>query len=323
MPASRSSGWVPAATVTIIVSLWASDKRDQNMDDITKRPAYVWIDLIARVISAVAVVTLGIAGWRLQKADQETRLLDDQRKRLEDHNELVARRYLPMLRSMTELEVALDRCAVGLRASTGDTIFSRPEVTGESMRHAAEMLRHIGQAVFVPDGDPEIEVRPSRGSALPRVKLPLRSATLMLSDMMRIKTYMATTPLACRPCNIRKVGATITIESPDNDDFPVTFYLTPGSIPAWEAWISSVHSQLGDPIRVDEVLPNLMVQLIHDLEFGAADVMHKTVMNHVEIADRYVSVRNDVFANWQNPIFDFERTAPTTALKPGSAELRN
>ncbi|MEA2236996.1 MAG: hypothetical protein QOC81_1720 [Thermoanaerobaculia bacterium] len=286
------------------------------MDDITKKPAYVWTELSVRIASALAIVTLGIAGWRLQQADQKSRRLESERRQIQDDNQVAARRYLPMLRSLTELEVALDHCASGLRAPSAVVGFSRPEVGGEPLRRAAEMLRHFAQSVFVPDGDPEVAVRSSAGSALPRVKLPLRSAALMLSDIMRIKAYLSAP--RCQQCSASLDNESLTLKGAQ-DPIAVKFYLTPDALPAWRAWVaaSTGHRPLsGKTIPVESILPVTTAQMIHDLEFGVADVVHATVVKHVEIADQYVTVRNQVVTDSRNPIFEFNAndvlTAPTT-----------
>src|SRR5258707_11100044 len=72
-----------------------------KISDYTKTKRYASIDLASKIISAVALVALGVAGsmfqWRTERARQATESL-----------ELQERRYLPMLRSLSVLELELE-----------------------------------------------------------------------------------------------------------------------------------------------------------------------------------------------------------------------
>src|SRR5687768_8927879 len=76
------------------------DMRSEVKSDYTKTRVYAWVDLLARVLSAIALAVLGTVGWLLQSRAEESRQMLETRDRAE-------RKYLPMLRSLSELELVL------------------------------------------------------------------------------------------------------------------------------------------------------------------------------------------------------------------------
>src|SRR5258706_10978462 len=86
----------------------AKEEEDRMADqDFTKGRSYALTDLFVKSISALAIVFLGVAGWRLQKADQSTRKGEDERRQSLESTAVKERRYLPMLRSITEVDFIL------------------------------------------------------------------------------------------------------------------------------------------------------------------------------------------------------------------------
>src|SRR6185436_2102435 len=77
-----------------------SQQRASSSCDYTKTRAYAWLDLITKIISAAALASLGLAGWLLQSRSEQMHENLDSRERAE-------RTYLPMLRSLSELELVL------------------------------------------------------------------------------------------------------------------------------------------------------------------------------------------------------------------------
>jgi hypothetical protein len=74
---------------------------DTSVTDITKSRAYTITDLAAKVISSIALVALGVAGWQFQVRTEAARAAAETQK---EHERL----FLPELRSLAEAELVLD-----------------------------------------------------------------------------------------------------------------------------------------------------------------------------------------------------------------------
>src|SRR5438874_5729463 len=115
--------------------------------DISKTNVFVGIELCAKVISAISLVVLGAAGWGLQAKTEAARERAEQHDRQE-------RLYLPVLRSLAEIELVLEDTAYQLRhpSAKGDELSQQEYELGTRLRVAA-------YGVFIPEGDQIVILR--------------------------------------------------------------------------------------------------------------------------------------------------------------------
>src|SRR5437016_2616068 len=128
-------------------------RRHVSPPDVSKTSLYVWLDLAAKVLSAVALVALGLAGWLLQSSTQTQRDATDRIERQE-------RRYLPMLRSLTELQLSLETTAAVARISQEPFYNAPSDYKDFHLRELGLRVRYSSLSVFAPDGPLIVAVRP-------------------------------------------------------------------------------------------------------------------------------------------------------------------
>jgi hypothetical protein len=120
----------------------AMDTEDvrSSSQDFTKSKTYAITDLFVKSISALAIVALGVAGWRLQSRDQQTRTAIDEQERTE-------RKYLPTLRRITEVDLILGQISAD---------FVWPKHTKSELTREASLGTHLGYfagSLFFPKGE--------------------------------------------------------------------------------------------------------------------------------------------------------------------------
>ena len=116
------------------------DMRPKTKSDYTKTRVDAWVDLLAKVLSAIALAVSGTVGWLLQSRAEESRQMLETRDRAE-------RKYPPMLRSLSESELVL--------ASRARSAFPnlRSPAEADPLEASGEQLSFIAQSLFLPDGD--------------------------------------------------------------------------------------------------------------------------------------------------------------------------
>lgn len=147
----------------------------------TKMFWYIATDLSVRVISAIALIIIGAAGWKLQSDTQQQIEKKDQRDRL-------SRKYLPVYQTFTDLELTLQYCSDELLAMESGAHGSK------TLRELSYQLDTAASSAFTADGDPIAEttfpvVDPSAiGSdqQLVHLTVPVRATSLMLADLLRL-----------------------------------------------------------------------------------------------------------------------------------------
>ena len=242
--------------------------------DRTKTLWYIVCDLGTKAVSSIALVVLGIAGWLLQ--DRAQQIHDD-----EVRHEQQERRYLPMLRTLIELEVALERSARILRQTPGG---DRRMI--EASHLAGVELEAAAYSLFIP-GDPPVNVHTPRLQSAEVVAMPLRGAVLMYSQILVQREKIdewpseaeATLDYASREVKVKSAAAQYVL------------VLNPDAIGAWRAWMRE------DRIPVLHLKYANLAFLLEDLRFKSAAITHHTLALHPDLGDRYVSIRNDVVRN--------------------------
>lgn len=167
----------------------SSTSREQDgrtsTTDITKTKTYAVTDLLVKVFSGVAIVTIGIASCRLQRVQDSKHDAETQRLHQLDANERSERKYFPALRSITEADLVLVEAA----ADYSWRNHTEKEVTEEA--RLGTHLAYCGDSLFFPDGEPIFGVVSAvdnqQGTTNPTL-LPIRAraAVLMLANLMHL-----------------------------------------------------------------------------------------------------------------------------------------
>lgn len=264
--------------------------------DYTKTRAYAAWDLAIKSVSAVALILVGIVGWRLQQRVADTRDAIESRERQE-------RRYLPMLRTVTELEIALESVASDLgqaydHAPPPFTFTFGPltDVWHVEASRAATKLRYAANSLYLPDGEVTVPVVvpradlpfPSEGT----VTMPLRAAVLMYADWITsAETFLERPNATPSFLTVDESRAAIDIRSnmpglPPNS-VGGSQWVDRGALPAWRIWLNT------HEVRSKEVPYPFPPRLLRALRIEVAAVVHKTLREHPDVADRYVAIRRD------------------------------
>jgi hypothetical protein len=238
--------------------------------DHTKTRLYAYLDLITKVISSIALVLLGVAGWLLQARSENSREAAERLERQE-------RRYLPMLRSLSELEIVLEHAIDVLRDKAG----AGP--SGERLNNLATQLRYVAYSVFAPDGDPLVSLTQPRGGIdETQVTMPLRATALMYAELLRIlASSSGSAELRLEPPP-RRV--------PDGAYFVwfgnFAYRIPREELPAWKARFGS------EPFGFSSVVE--LASRISDLHNAVTETIHDTLRAHVDLGDRYLGIRSEI-----------------------------
>src|SRR5437763_8057554 len=213
-------------------------RRDENVServtspnprDVTKTGLYIFCDLGMRLASAVALVFLGIAGWRLQQRAQQTH---DESAVYEQQE----RRYLPMLRTLLELELVLERSARAIRQVQGhQRSIDIDYVAGVDLQAAAYSLfapphEEPWVKIHTPGEDPML----TSGERNKVVPMHLRDAALMYSEILMRKDFIDKLPLNAT-AKLDRASKAILIQRPkeQKEQYHPMFYLTDAALVAW------------------------------------------------------------------------------------------
>jgi len=243
--------------------------------DYTKTRHYAYIDLITKVIASVALVLLGVAGWLLQARSENSRESAAELERQE-------RRYLPMLRSLSELELVLEHTVAVVREPPGEL----PD--REQLDNVATQLRYVAYSVFTPDGDPLVSLKLSKGDTthyLPDVSMPLRSTAIMYGELLQLIAWQS--PSIDMKIELRfsrsrrgyKPGTT-SVGCGDR-----SLGISRDSFPAWSRWFGS------DDVEQLELAD--LHYLLSSLHNGVTETIHETLSAHVDLGDRYLVIRSE------------------------------
>jgi hypothetical protein len=254
--------------------------------DPTKRPSYVYFDLLVRTLSAVGLLALGIAGTLFQisthQAREKTANFDRQ-----------SRRYLPLLRTLTELEVALDDTATVLfqnaiaRRDQADVL---PELSSRIDSAATSTL------VIAQDPQALVELPDIRGATAQskRRVIGVRSAAFMFSELLRtVAIVQAITPKDPGHCTVQvlPVGtrwrAIVHVDNEAEDNY---VGLKPEAVDAWRWWLGD------DPVRATAIM-NVMRAVARALQRQVVVAISDVIREHPELGDQYVLIRAEVAKN--------------------------
>lgn len=254
--------------------------------DYTKTRRYAWVDLVTKVLSAVALAVLGLAGWMLQSRAEQSRQALEMRDRSE-------RKYLPALRSLSELELLLSECTLGLAASWGNEVAPNAQLDVYS-----QQLNYVAHSVLLPDADRAVAVHPPNyDNELEWRAVPLRAGALMFAEILRAQKAIAGMPLQYE---VQLDPKRRVLRFPDGSEYLVTA----DALPAWQAWFGQDH------IRVRDLVGPRNIYVAEDLRRGAAGQIQDILKNHEDLGGQYVTIRSEVLRQQGDILAPLRHAAP-------------
>ncbi|HEY0143925.1 MAG TPA: hypothetical protein VGF48_23770 [Thermoanaerobaculia bacterium] len=277
-------------------------RKEQPAKDYAKTLFYVTFDLTVRILTAVGLVAIGIAGWMLQR---DTQL---QRAKIEA-NDRLARRYLPMYRTLTDLELTLRDCSERL------LVARRAGHRAQELSNLAFQLEAAAVSAFSAENDLIIRVNlpiatDDAGNFLTgpfkEAKLPLRANAFMVADVMRLVAALETLDLRqrqmaaiqFRSLQQHSMAAVILplpsrgAKSPDQPVIviPVVWLqVRPETVGAWRAWNGD------DPVLAVQI-ERVLIPLVQAVHQQAVDATQQLMRERPELGDQYVAIRRDAVA---------------------------
>ena len=267
---------------------------EESPNDYTKTRWYALTDLFVKTISAVAVVALGIAGWRLQSQDQRARTADqrvrdnvERSKQLNERRDRSERQYLPMLRSLTEVDLALVETS---------TEFAWPTYTDRQRgrrERLGEHLSYLGGSLYFTDGEPTLKIATALDNARSihqpeRIEIPARAAVLMLAERIRLSPFFDTWDT--RTGHVRLDDEGELAFDDDDDDHEDAVSVDSRTVSAFQKWLPREGMSVRELVHQVDV-PTLASEMHEQLSL----IIEKTVRKDPQVlASEYVKIREDV-----------------------------
>lgn len=274
-------------------------RSEEPIDSVSNIPAssrlFAFADLIAKLASAAGIIVIGIAGWLLQSHAETVREANDRLDRQQ-------RKYLPMLQSLTVLELQLDRLLAYITVNY-DTPFNDKFIARyrHDIRSAGRTIQFAAYSVFEPEGDPIVTLRrqPYVVERANVVRAPLRASALMLGDIMLFSKPIPST------ANVKLDESQLRVEIDDVGGMFASLPLTPEALPAWRAFMHKPGCKGSD-------LPSVAT-MSEDLNASIEAILHDTVTLHSDLGDRYVSIRGDALKAQADAGVDLQHRADLPA----------
>jgi hypothetical protein len=281
--------------------------------DLAKRAGYVYFDLVLRTFSAVALVALGAAGWWFQVTTQRSRDAIENRARESETRDRKSRKCLPVIRSLTELELMLDDTGTVLLENDAQPGAHRTSLIFAQLSAAIESAA-VGTGVSREDIEATVALPDFYGesmSALPPRDLGIRATSLMFAELLTVVS-LAVRPefqwgdpgserdltsrslwlskatnywrvmICVRPLGGYRVG--------NSEDLPVWYVrLRPETVPAWIAWLETERSHRARLDSVVGALPAAALAIRQQVARASQGVMRA----NPEFGDHFVAIRAD------------------------------
>lgn len=262
------------------------DSAVASSDDVTKTKWYAITDLAVKIVSGLAIVAIGIAGWRLQTSEDNKHEEEAKRIRTMEANERAERKYLPALRSITEADLILVETAADYSWRT----HSMAEVTEES--RLGTHLAYCGASLFFPDGEPPFGITSARdnqnGVSNPMlINIPARASVLMLANLMRLAPLFRRKDIP--GMRIRYQDGELLFN--DKDGVQVdSCSVDRRAAKAWKAWLPQ------DAMTLHELAYEVDIDtLADDLHAELGNLAETIVNKNPEVlSPEYVKIRDDV-----------------------------
>lgn len=257
----------------------ATNVSEQATRDYTKTGWYVVLDLMVKAITAFGLIVLGYAGWKLQHDVEATRAASDQRERAE-------RKYLPELRSITEVDVAL------LEASKE---FDWPTFSAEETVREARVgahLSYLGESLYFPDAEPAAYLisaadNLSKENNPVEIEASTRTAVLFVAEFMRYAPLFRRWE-ANRDARVTVRGNNLLIVDSRQVALSINS-LDPRTAKLWQQWLPRDGATPGQLFREVD-----LTVLTDPLDEQLVAVCDDILRRHSDLADKYVEIRSDV-----------------------------
>jgi hypothetical protein len=252
------------------------ENREPNETDYTKTRRYAYWDLAVKVVTALAIVGIGLVTYSLQRHVEGVKERDQIR-------DLEERKYLPVLRSSSETGALL----VEVAARYGWPRGTKTEALDESQLGAR--LSYAASSLQFPDRhEPTFSVAVAEDIATDqptprRVSLPARQAILLLGDIMRLAPLildMTQKKAIVRPVRDGLVfsygGKTLALSTDDR------------TRTAWLAWLAE------KPHPAEMIYWLDLPTMADDLDRQLTAMNDSVVGAHPNLAKEYIEIRADV-----------------------------
>jgi hypothetical protein len=258
--------------------------------DPTKTRWYAATDLLIKAATAAGLIIIGLIGWRLQRDTTLSRDRLEQQDRAE-------RRFLPMLQSLSELQLAAASVATTLRASDG------AHDLDSKLRRQGLRITYLADSLVLAEGDRVVHLSPAAefarlGAHSRSLALPLRCSAVMLGELTQVAPQIRTAKLNSTLAFAKDLhvltlisGKPVTHKEANHAAGARIYYLLPvdsRSETCWTAWLGPTGMDSSD-LYADSI-----AGLAREVEQGAAGVIHDVLDRHRDIADKYVEVRANI-----------------------------
>jgi hypothetical protein len=277
--------------------------------DYTKTKLFATTDLIVKIITALALAVLGYAGWSLQSGTEEHRRTaeaDASILNLRKERSASAQRIrLPELQQLTEAENLLSR-------ASRDLLYPKYEGS-EAVKEARSASRLGSRLILLADGmsplpgDPDTEVEISTAEELmadslglpnsrkrATLKTSLRTACLMYGEILRLLPFIQ-----------QSVGSgglvrysTHRLQLVDASNAVLAeAALDPQTDACWQQWLPSNSIPLAKLYTQTD-----LSQFADELHYAVARRVGVILANAPDLAERYVTVRENIIKNNDEPL---------------------
>jgi hypothetical protein len=273
-------------------------RRLREPRDYSKAKHIIYIEIATKIISALALVCLGTAGWFLQRETEGARRDNDYRAR-------DAQRYLPTLRGLTELEFAIDHAQsqLGFRIGIGtDEDRARLDFHADEIRSAAS-------AIFFDGDEPSIRLRRLPTSSPQQqspgyVTLPITSAAAMCSRLMSIAnvSYWPRVSFTAR----RPLGVLAALDA--SGKLKEVMYPDEPASRAFEKWLGVKEDQ------AIEFESGYVYSVLDDLRLDTNRIIREAMGAHPELGEKYAAIRAEVENRYRTTQITIGREMPLVPL---------
>jgi len=267
--------------------------------DPTKTYWYAATDLVVKIITAIALAALGYAGWQLQSRAESAQEAESNERWLALHAQNRHERavqeqrvYLPLLRNLTEVDLALVEDADEFAWPTRN-----PGRSGRKER-LGDGLAFVASALYFPDTEPQFDVSTAEfningTSPKSAVTTSARSAILMLAELMRLASSL-------EDWSSKHKTAIVSID--DEGEIAVTardshgHTLAEDAFPIDERAVVAFKRWLPQPMQLSTLankqdLPALAARLHQQTSVVIADLVAR---HRDSLAEQYVKDREDI-----------------------------
>jgi hypothetical protein len=279
--------------------------------DFSKRGAYVRLDLFVRLLSAMALAALGAAGWWFQVTTQREHDAIDKRSR-------EARKSLPAVRALIDLEITLEQAAATLLEHGTNSSVSPDDASFFELLASRIDAAAISTAIIQDDPQAPLLLPSFYGDDLsPRQakNYGVRSSAIMLAELLRLLAA-STRPGWCEVGSERHLdtrslrlliseshSAIILVYCRDQKtgdeygDAQVSFVIPASESAAiWRAWLNDRRDNKARLDTILKALPRAILAVRRQAATASQDVMRA----YPELGDQFVAVRAEAVRVHQN-----------------------